>query len=75
MNVNINQRNSIHTIDAQLQEFWEYESVTATPLKKNLPDVKFNSQRYEVPLPWKSDKDILSGNCHLSKGRLVSLLQ
>ena len=36
--------------------------------------VEFNGQKYEIPLPWKTDHELLPDNILLAKGRLVSLV-
>ena len=36
--------------------------------------VEFNGQKYETPLPWKTDHELLPDNFLLAKNRLVSLV-
>ena len=36
--------------------------------------VEFNGQKYETPLPWKTDHELLPDNILLAKDRLVSLV-
>ncbi len=69
---------------SRLKDFWRHESLGLPDLKKGVLaeqkqmkdfDIKFNWDRYEVSLPWKStvSEEVLPNNHDLCVGRVKSL--
>ncbi|XP_065917691.1 uncharacterized protein [Dysidea avara] len=67
-------------LDKKLKMFWDLESFGIQPNKVTVYNefestIRFNSERYEVSLPWKESHAPLSNNYDLSLKRLVGLLR
>ena len=57
--------------------FWEIENSDKREnfsMLEFIQKIEFNGQKYETPLPWKTDHDLLPDNLLLTKNRLVSLV-
>ena len=64
----------------QLSKFWEIEdagisNVESFDCKSFIREIKHDGERYSVPLPWKSNHEILPDNYENSKSRLLSLFK
>ena len=57
--------------------FWEIENSNKKEnfsMSEFIQKVEFNGQKYETPLPWKTDHELLPDNFLLAKNRLASLV-
>ena len=68
------------TLDDQLKQFWELESLgimkdEVSVYDKFVQKIRFDGQRYEVNLPWKEHHPPLHDHRELCSKRLLSLLR
>ena len=68
------------TLESQLEKFWDLETMGITKEEPSIiqdkfcNSLRFQNNRYEARLPWKSDHPELEDNLKLSKQRLIGLL-
>jgi hypothetical protein len=75
--------NTISQAEETLQKFWELESIPDTSgkgfskrdsniLEMTENSIKYDGERYEVPLPFKETKETLPDNYEMAKSRLLN---